>query len=164
MELHLIWRRLEGDDPHRSGRELLAQIYEKQVGGEMPPIVIAPRGKPDFGEGDWHFSISHSKDHVFCALCSCPVGVDAEELTRQVKPGLAQKILSAGERRQYDAATDKNRALLTFWVLKEAAGKLTGQGIGFRPDHTDFSLSDPRVRLIDGALVAVCTQEDMYAV
>ena len=59
------------------------------------------------------------------------------------------------EKAQYDAAEDKKRALLTFWVLKEAAGKCTGEGINGYPNKTNFSLDDPRVTEIDGCLVAV---------
>jgi phosphopantetheinyl transferase len=81
--------------------------------------------------------------------------VDAEELTRRVNPGLAERVLSPGEKAQYDAAPDKNRAFLTFWVLKEAEGKRTGKGIGFRPNHTDFMLTDPRVFECDGCIVAI---------
>ena len=83
------------------------------------------------------------------------MGIDAEELDREVRLALADKILSPGERAQFDAAGDKRRAFLTFWVLKEAAAKLTGEGLRGYPNDTSFSLNDPRVREIDGCLVAV---------
>ncbi len=84
-----------------------------------------------------------------------PVGVDAEELDREVNLALADKILSPSEKMQFDSATDTRLALLTFWVLKEAQGKLTGEGINGYPNHTDLSLDDPRVQIIDNCLVAV---------
>lgn len=160
MQRYLAWRRLDGDSGHAVGRQLLSALYHTHVGGDLPEILVQKGGKPYFAEGNWHFSISHSKNHAFCALCSCPVGLDAEELSRHVNPALAEKVLSPGERRQYDGATDKNRALLTFWVMKEAAGKLSGRGIGFHPNDTDFMLTDSRVQEIDGALIAIFTQED----
>ena len=83
------------------------------------------------------------------------IGIDAEELGRRVDLRLAEKILSPGERAQFDAAPDKRRALLTFWVLKEALVKKTGEGLRGYPSGTDFSLDDPRVTEIDGCLVAV---------
>lgn len=157
---YLAWRRLEECNGHQVCRQLLEELYTTHVGGKMPPIAVGPKGKPDFSEGKWHFSISHSKKHGFCVLCDCPVGLDAEEADRVVKPILGEKALSAGERARYLAAEDKNRALLTFWVLKEAAAKLTGRGIGFHPNDTDFMLTDGRVQEIDGCLVAIITQED----
>ena len=68
---------------------------------------------------------------------------------------LAEKILSPAEKVRYNAATDKRRALLTFWVLKEAAAKCSGEGLRGYPNHTDFSPDDPRVTEIDGCLVAI---------
>jgi phosphopantetheinyl transferase len=154
-QLYFVHRQLNGETGHDAGRALLAQLYGEKVGAPLPPIAVTPLGKPYFENAPWHFSISHTKNHAFCVLCDCPVGLDAEELTRQVQPILAEKVLSAGERAQYEAATDKNRALLTFWVLKEAEGKRTGKGVGFHPNHTDFMLTDPRVFEHAGCLVAV---------
>ena len=149
---------------HEEGRRLLEQLYTGCTGKAMPPVLTGERGKPYFAEGDLHFSISHTRHHVFCLLADRPVGLDAEELTRRVKPQLAEKILSPGEYARYLAAEDKNRALLTFWVLKEAAGKASGEGVRGYPNHTDFSLGDPRVMEMDGCLVAVVEGEKENAV
>ena len=146
---------LDGRTGHDAGRALLRQLYAEYIGGEMPDILVTNRGKPYFSSGNVHFSISHTKRHAFCILADRPVGIDAEELDREVKPNLAQKILSPGELAQYEAATDKNRALLTFWVLKEAAAKMTGEGLHGYPNQTNFSLTDPRVTEIDACLMAV---------
>ena len=81
--------------------------------------------------------------------------LDAEELNRRVNPIVAEKALSPGERAQYDAAVDKNCALLTFWGLKEAEGKRSGRGVGIHPTHTDFMLTDTRVFECDNCLVAI---------
>ena len=72
----------------------------------------------------------------------------------------AREILEHFDLAQYfdiiaGAATDKSRALLTFWVLKEAAGKCSGQGINANPNQTAFTLDDPRVTEQFGCLVAV---------
>ncbi len=140
---------------HTAGRQLLQELYREAAGEEMPEILVEKGGKPYFANSLWHFSISHTKGHVFVALEKHPVGLDAEELCRQVSPLLAEKILSTAEFQQYQAASDKNRALLTFWVLKEAQGKLTGQGVRPWPNHTDFSLDDPRVFTQDGCILAL---------
>ena len=126
----------------------------------MPPILVEERGKPYFADSPWHFSISHSKGHVFCALSRKKVGIDAEEADRRINLRLADKILSPMERQQYDAAADQRKALLTFWVLKEAQVKLSGKGLTGYPNHTEFTLSDPRVRELEGCLVAVIEEED----
>lgn len=151
---------LDGQTGHDAGRALLKKLYGEHIDGEMPEILITERGKPYFSTGNVHFSISHTKHHAFCVLSDREVGIDAEELDRDVKPTLAAKILSAGELAQYEAAPDKNRALLTFWVLKEAAAKLSGEGLRGYPNHTDFSLDDPRVTETHGCLLAVVCKDD----
>ncbi len=146
---------LNGCSGHQAGRTLLAELYREATGDPLPEILVAERGKPYFAWGGWHFSISHTGKHAFCALSRRPVGIDAEELDRKIDLRLAEKILSPGEKRQFDAAENPRLALLKFWVLKEAAAKFTGEGLRGYPKDTDFSLDDPRVRELDGCLVAV---------
>ena len=144
---------------HQAGRKLLEQMVCAYTGQPMPPIAVTARGKPYFPGSDLHFSISHSKGHVFCALSHSPIGIDAEEADRPISPALAEKILSPGEYAQWQQAADPQKALLTFWVLKEAQAKCTGEGLRGYPNHTNFSLDDPRVQQISGCLVAVIEGE-----
>ena len=146
---------LSGRIGHDAGRQLLAELYRKETGKGLPEIQITERGKPCFPESDWHFSISHTKKHVFCVLSDKPVGIDAEEEDRDIDLRLAEKILSLSERQRYAKAEDKRRALLKLWVLKEAAAKFTGEGLQGYPNKTDFSPEDERVQRIDGCYVAV---------
>ena len=151
--------RLNGQSGHEAGRELLRQLCREETGKEIPEILITDRGKPYFSGTGLHFSISHTPNHAFCALSENNVGLDAEEADRNINLKLAEKILSPEEKRQFDAAEDQRKALLTFWVLKEAAAKLSGEGLRGYPNHTNFSLEDPRVTQIDGCLVAVLEGE-----
>ena len=146
---------LAGQTGHEAGRQLLRQLYRQETGGELPPIRTTHRGKPYFENSPWHFSISHTRRHAFCVLAKENIAIDAEELDRPVDLRLAERVLSPSERAQFDAAEDKRRALLTFWVLKEAAAKFSGEGLRGYPNQTDFSLEDPRVREMDGCLVAI---------
>lgn len=146
---------LDGRTGHEAGRELLAQLYRQETGEALPPILKTPRGKPYFADSPWHFSISHTKGHAFCVLSRKNVAIDAEEPDREINLRLAEKILSPAEKQQFEAAADKRRALLTFWVLKEAAAKLSGEGLRGYPNHTSFSLDDPRVTELGGCLTAI---------
>ena len=151
----VAWKVIQPGEGHTAGRQLLRKLYFEQTGQELPEIAVEDGGKPYFVGSSWHFSISHTDRHAFCALSLRPVGIDGEEKDRQVKPGLAKRILSPGEYARYEQAEDKNLALLKFWVLKEAAGKLTGKGVRGFPNHTDFSLDDPALTEIDGCIVAI---------
>ena len=152
---------LNGLDSRVAGRLLLAQMYSELTGEEMPPIEKMPRGKPYFPGGDLHFSITHTKTTVFCAISDVNVGIDAEDLTRTVSPALAEKILSPYEYAQYEALPEeeRNEALLRFWVLKEAEVKCSGLGLRGYPNHTQFNLDDDRVQVLGGCLVAVIQEE-----
>ena len=153
---------LNGLDSRVAGKLLLAQMYEELTGEAMPPIEKAPRGKPYFPGSNLHFSITHTKTTVFCALSDTEIGIDAEELTRKVSPNLAEKILSPHEKQQYEAVPeeDRNQALLRFWVLKEAEAKCSGLGLRGYPNHTEFDLDDPRVQKLGGCMVAVIQAQE----
>jgi phosphopantetheinyl transferase len=155
MEMLLAHAEIQPGQGHAVGRSLLAQLYRQHTGNPMPEIATTKLGKPYFIESDLHFSITHTDHHVFCALSERPIGIDAEEITRALKPALAEKLLSPEEKAQFDAAADQQKALLTFWVLKEAEAKRTGKGIGLHPRHTDFALPDARVFETDGCILAV---------
>lgn len=162
-EVFLQGKKISPGCGHEEGRKLLEQMYRQHVGGPMPEIAVAEGGKPYFTGSPWHFSISHCKHHVFCALSQKRIGIDAEELDRQINLKLADKILSPKERLQFDGAAEPRIALLKFWVLKEANAKCTGDGLKGYPNHTQFMLTDPRVQQLEGCLVAVI-EEDEYVI
>ena len=149
--MELLYAKLNEKSGHEVGLSLLQTLYGKP----LPKMERTKLGKPYFVDSPLHFSIAHTQNHAFCVLSERPVGIDAEELDRQINPKLADKILSSTEMAQYEQASDPRLALLKFWVLKEAAGKCTGQGLQLWPNHTSFSLDDPRIQEIDGCLVAV---------
>lgn len=148
-----------GETGHDAGWALLEALYQEETGCPLPRVVRNHRGQPRFADSHLCFSIAHTDRHAFCVLAQKPVGIDAEELDRQVSLRLAQKILSPGEMEQFSRAADKRRALLTFWVLKEAAAKRSGEGLTGFPNHTSFRLDDPNVYEWDGCLIAVLTEE-----
>lgn len=152
-------RELKGRKGHDVGRELLRELYRAETGEDLPPIAIGQWGKPYFENSPHHFSISHTQNYAFCVLAKENISIDAEELTRPVRTQLADKVLSPLEKAQYEKADNKERAFLTFWVLKEAEAKLTGRGLRLYPNHTNFTLDDPRVREMNGCLVAIMTEE-----
>ena len=153
--MRIKWARLDGRSGHEVGRQLLRELYREETGEDCPQIQIAPRGKPYFEDSPLYFSISHTKNHAFCVLSTRPVGIDAEEKTREINLRLAEKILSEAEKHRFQSAPDKQAALLRLWVLKEAAAKLTGEGLRGYPNHTDFDPKDQRIQEIDGCYVAV---------
>ena len=158
--IRLEWQAIGPGEGHEAGRSLLARMYREYRGQEMPEIVLEERGKPRFAEDPLCFSVTHTPRHVFCAISEKPIGIDAEEMDREINPKLAEKILSPSEMIRYEAAADKRAALLRLWVLKEAAAKLSGEGLRGYPKHTDFSPQDPRILELDGCYVAVLQMQN----
>ena len=154
--MKLAFCEIQNETGHTAGRGLLGQLYREETGEALPEIAVTPRGKPYFIGSDWHFSITHTRHYAFCALSRSPIGIDAEELDRNIDLRLAEKMLSEKELAQYEQAEDKRLALLTFWVLKEARAKLTGEGLHGYPDkNTNFSLEDSRVFTQNNCLLAI---------
>ena len=148
-------RKINGGSGHEAGRQLLAAMVASLTGEALPEIRVTDRGKPYFPDSPLHFSITHTRHHAFCAVSENPVGIDAEETDRKVKPGLAEKILSPSEKERSLREKDSRQALLRFWVLKEAYLKMTGTGLTGYPDDTDFDPADPRIRITDNCFLAV---------
>ena len=146
--MKLAWKRLDGRDGHRVGRELLAELVTP-----LPEILVTERGKPYFRDSDLHFSISHTKNHAFCVVSQQNIGIDAEEMGRPVSPKLAKHVLSPTEFARYEASDDPDDTLLRLWVQKESYAKLTGRGWGNYLYETDFDAEN--VQIIDGCYVSI---------
>lgn len=149
------WMALQNHSGHEAGLALLEAMFREETGRELPPIERTPQGKPFFPGEPFHFSISHTKHFVFCCLCREAVGLDAEEIGREVDPMLEARFCSPGEQSRIQTNDD----LLRLWVLKESYAKFTGRGIGNYLRETDFSPNDPRIQIISGCYVAVYTEE-----
>ena len=154
----LLSEALNGRDGHEVGRALLVRLYKQATGRELPPIAVTPQGKPYFPDGQWHFSISHTRNFAFCVLSRQNVGLDAEEKGRPVSENMLDKFLPDAEKARL--GDNPQDAFLRLWVLKEAEAKLTGRGMGKWMKNTDFDPLDPRIREINGCYVAVLEEEN----
>ena len=157
--MKLKWKRLDGHSGHDAARELLTTMYFEENRCELPSILRTEQGKPYFPDGNWHFSISHTDDHAFCALSRRNIGIDAESMDREIDPRVGRRYLSDSEQKRVENSRDKRAALLRLWVLKEAYAKLTGRGIGNWLKSTDFDPEDTRITCIDGCYVAILEEE-----
>lgn len=102
------------------GTSLLAAAYEDYAGSALPLITRIFGKKPFFSKDNGlHFSISHSRSHVLCALSENPVGadtIDHRKMRRETIVGLA----TARELEDF--------SFYELWALRESFYKLTGEG------------------------------------
>jgi phosphopantetheinyl transferase len=100
---------------------LLELAYQRNYGDKMPKINKTPNGKPYFPDrADIHFSLSHSKTHVLCAISSAPVGADIES-ERAISERTKSFFCTSEELLHFQP--------IELWVLKESYVKLFGKTI-----------------------------------
>jgi len=89
------------------------------------------------------FNISHSDKVVMLAVTrGLDVGIDVEDLDRDVPLDAAPSFFAADEVRQLSAMPDasKPRRFLDFWTLKESYIKARGKGLSLPLDRFSFDL------------------------
>lgn len=127
------------------GASLLAEAYRDFCSSEraaLPQIKRLLSGKPVFAkEPGLHFSISHSRTHVLCALSGDAVGADTLD-HRKMRPETIRRLASAEELELF--------GFYPLWCLRESFFKLTGEG----------SLRDMRFSLAEGKIIS--PREDVF--
>lgn len=98
-------------------------------------------GKPFLAEEEnFFFSLSHSGDYVLCAEAPFEIGADLQLCEKEVKPGMAQKLLTEREYEAYTALPEleQKKAFYFAWTIKESGCKLTGKGLAQVFDHMEI--------------------------
>lgn len=113
----------------------------------LPTLEVADSGACHVvSEGEVFVSISHSGDHVACAVAELPVGVDVESPGRpRDYLALAQAVHcdAQQERLARLAPTSRARCFLQDWTLKEAWLKAREQQVDFALMRTLEFDNDP---------------------
>jgi len=153
----------------RTGSEavyaLLKSAFSSYCTDDFPPIEKTANGKPFFpGRPDIHFSLSHTKTHVLCAISDTPVGCDIECADRKISLRAQKFFCSSSELELFDP--------LDLWVLKESYIKVFGETFAsirhqrFSRDGERIILPDPltksRLYDIDGCRAGVCAQSEDF--
>ena len=94
---------------HDLGRRLLAYGLREQYDlfFSEDDLSFGPKGKPYLSENpEIHFSISHCRGLVVCALNDKPIGADAEAPRKRIFASIKRRILSAEEQAFLDRFSD----------------------------------------------------------
>ncbi len=124
-----------------NGMELLRYAVKDVYAADLSTLDMrrGKHGKPYFAGSDIQFNISHSGDFAAAAVSAYPVGVDVQ-VTRSIKEGLIRKLCRGKELDYIAAATDKSRAFIHLWALKESYIKAIGMGMAFPMDEINFDI------------------------
>ena len=98
-------------------------------------LAYGENGRPYFCDRTCDFSITHTQNHVFCAIIEeeepTRIGIDAEELGRPDFSNLEEMVARwFGENEQtVFSASPTKETFLRLWTRKEAYVKYTGEGL-----------------------------------
>ena len=109
-----------------------------------------------------HFNLSHCHRGVMCVIDDHPIGCDIEEIEKTLDIDLCHFCYNDSEVKSILAATDPCVEFTKLWTKKEAALKLTGEGINddlpslFTQDTLHRLIFDTTVRKDNGFVYTVC--------
>ncbi|MBO5931541.1 MAG: 4'-phosphopantetheinyl transferase superfamily protein [Clostridia bacterium] len=141
--------------------------------GAIGTLCYAENGRPYFEERTCDFSITHTQNHVFCALTdgedeTMRIGIDAEDLDRPDFSNLdemAARWFGANEQKVFLASPTKE-TFLSIWTRKEAYVKYTGEGLrALSQIDTVVLENEGRIRFFDyregDILISLCVPHDV---
>lgn len=114
---------------------LIRAMIKKKSGLQLNNMTFGYEkyGKPFLKENrDIHFSISHTRNAVFCAEDDSPIGVDTENISVSAPFSIAEMYFHEKEKNYIaDASSyyEKTRCFYEVWTKKEALLKCRGTGI-----------------------------------
>lgn len=111
--------------------KLLLQYVAHIHGFESFHLMYGEQGKPYFSDiRNFFFNISHSGDYLILALSRLEIGVDIEQIRKEL-PRFPEKMLSSIDfsfwQKQVDS--EKIRCFFELWTRKESYIKLSGDNI-----------------------------------
>lgn len=95
---------------------------------EVPEFVYNEFGKPSLPNLPIHFSLSHCKDAVACAVSDHNIGIDVESIV-PYNPDVARRVCTVAELEMLAQSKDKDVDFIKLWTMKEAISKYEGMGL-----------------------------------
>lgn len=95
---------------------------------EVPAFVYNEFGKPSFLNLSIHFSLSHCKDAVACAIFDHNIGIDVESIV-PYNPDVARRVYTTAEFETLTQSENKDADFIKLWTMKEAISKFDGRGL-----------------------------------
>ncbi len=112
----------------RSGKRLIRKMIKSHLGATEIRILTEKYEKPEvhFADFDISASFSHTPRHI-CGVISKDyiVGVDMEEISREVNDRLKTRMMHAEE----EQSLYNTISTIRIWTMKEAALKAIGTGL-----------------------------------
>ena len=129
---------------------LLQRALREEYGiTELPEFVYNEFGKPSLPNLPIHFSLSHCKDAVACAVSDHNIGIDVESIVPYT-PDVARRVCTADEFEMLEQSTNKDLDFIKLWTAKEAISKYEGVGLSMPFAEIDTSKYAVHTHLFKG--------------
>lgn len=124
---------------------------------DIPQFVYNEFGKPSLPNLPIHFSLSHCKDAVACAVSDHNIGIDVESIV-PYNPDVARRVCTAAELEMLIRSKDQDADFIKLWTMKEAISKYEGMGLSlpFAEINTDQYLFHSHKTENKNAIMTVC--------
>lgn len=118
---------------------LLQDALRKEYGiTEVPEFVYNEFGKPLLPDLPIHFSLSHCKNAVACAVSDYNVGIDVENIVTY-NPDVARRVGTASELEALRCSSQIDLDFTALWTKKEAVAKFEGMGLLVKMNELEMS-------------------------
>ncbi|MDX2080860.1 MAG: 4'-phosphopantetheinyl transferase superfamily protein [Terrimicrobiaceae bacterium] len=110
----------------------LRRILAGYLGCDLHDVEVERplNGKPRLMDGELFFNVSHSGSEICAAFSAAEIGIDIERSDRRVDAiALAHRYFLPEEASRISASGNPLADFLQTWVVKEAAVKLSGEGL-----------------------------------
>lgn len=108
---------------------LLQRALREEYGiTEVPEFMYNEFGKPSLPNLPIHFSLSHCKNAVACAVSDHNIGIDVESVV-PYNPDVARRVCTADELKMLEQSPNKDADFIKLWTMKEAISKYDGRGL-----------------------------------
>ena len=154
----------------KAARLSLSALSLLHCAGAVGTLTYGDNGRPYFEEHPCDFSITHTQNHVFCAILDgehepMRVGIDAEDLNRPDFSNLQELATRwfVGEEQKTFLASPTKETFLRIWTRKEAYVKRMGTGLRDLSALDTASVTDCRFaeyRLEDTCITLVCAPNE----
>ena len=164
------WRREKAlqykklDDRKRSvlAFVLLQRALREEYGiNEVPEFVYNEFGKPSFSNLPIHFSLSHCKNAVACAISNHNIGIDVESIV-PYNPDVARRVCTAAELEMLEQSANKDVDFIKLWTAKEAISKYEGMGLSLPFSEIDTKMYTTHTQICyeNNYCITVCYKQN----
>lgn len=141
-------------DRHRDliARALVRTSLAESIGIEPEAIEfeLGENGKPLLKDHPFFFNLSHSGDFIVLAIAKHRVGLDVENISRDVNSeAISERFFTVAEIEDIVSCNEfeKKDRFFDYWTLKEAYMKARGEGIRLGLSNFGFTLAKPAISL-----------------